>query len=289
MNEILSDFCTWVSDMKENPELIGSELVNVGGKIGRGLAAVVGGSVEAVGAVGAAAVDIAASGVGGAVDGVCGRGKGEGIAKAGETAAKLIRKPFGKVSDCIISGTAVATHAVSKAAGDVGGELESEMEIDLHGSPALKKMMGLVVTPKRGSVVKVELAMGAASHTGIYVGSGEIVEIYVEDSMAIVRKVGEEEFLTCSAVRTGSVISVASGNNKALHSEEIAARAEAELERASGGRGEYGLFSNNCHAFTRYCITGENVTEGVFGEAEIESALGSVFNTIVTWIPMARG
>ena len=124
MNEILSDFCNWVSDMKENPEIIGSELVNVGGKISRGLAAVVGGTVEVVGAVGAAAVDIAASGVGGAVDGVCGKGRGEVIARAGETAANLIKKPFGKASDFVRSGAAVATLAVSKVAGDVGGRVE---------------------------------------------------------------------------------------------------------------------------------------------------------------------
>ena len=87
---------TWFSDMKENPEIIGSELANVGGKIGRGVAALIGGTVEAVGAVGAAAVDITASGVGGAVDGLCGQGSGNGITRAGETAAHLIKKPFHK-------------------------------------------------------------------------------------------------------------------------------------------------------------------------------------------------
>ena len=222
------------------------------------------------------------------MDGLCGRGKGEGIARAGETAANLIKKQFGKVSDCVRSGAAVATLAVSKVAGDVGGEIESVADIEEHGSPALKSALGLRVKPKRGSIVKVELALGAASHTGVYVGNGEIVEIYVEDSMAIVRKVDKDEFLSCSTVRTGSVISVASSDNKALCSEEIAVRAETELERCSGRRGEYGLFSNNCHAFTRYCITGENMTEGVFGEAEIESALGTVFGTQVVWIPMGR-
>lgn len=221
MNEMPSDFCTWVSDMKENPEIIGSELANVGGKIGRGVAALVGGMVEAVGAVGAAAVDITASGVGGAVDGLCGQGSGDGIARAGETAAHLIKKPFGKVSDCVRSGAAVATLAISKAAGDVGGEMEAEADIEEHGSPALKAALGLRVKPKRGSVVKVELALGAASHTGVYVGPDEIVEIYVEDSMAIVRKVNEAEFLSCSTVRTGNVISVAASDKEALHAEGV--------------------------------------------------------------------
>lgn len=288
MKEMLSDMKTWFSDMKENPEIIASELANVGGKIGRGVAALVGGTVEAVGAVGAAAVDITASGVGGAVDGLCGQGSGVGIAKAGETAAHLIKKPFGKVSDCVRSGAAVATLAVSKTAGDMGGVMEAEADIEEHGSPTLKAVLGLRVKPKRGSIVKVELALGAASHTGVYVGPDEIVEIYVEDSMAIVRKVTEAEFLSCSSIRTGSVISVAVSDRAALNSEEIAARAEAELERCAGKRGEYGLFSNNCHAFTRYCITGERSIEGTFGEAEIESALESVFKTHVVWIPMGK-
>ena len=288
MKEMLSDIKTWFTDMKENPEIIASELANVGGKIGRGVAALVGGTVEAVGAVGAAAVDITASGVGGAVDGLCGKGCGDGIAKAGETAAHLIKKPFGKVSDCVRSGAAVATFAVSKTAGDIGGVMEAKADIEVHGSPALKAVLGLRVKPKRGSIVKVELALGAASHTGVYVAPDEIVEIYVEDSMAIVRKVTETEFLSCSSIRTGSVISVAASDRAALNSEEIAVRAEAELERCAGKRGEYGLFSNNCHAFTRYCITGERSIEGTFGEAEIESALESVFKTHVVWIPMGK-
>ena len=82
---------------------------------------------------------------------------------------------------------------------------------------------------------------------------------------------------------------VAASDRAALNSDEIAARAEAELEGCAGKRGEYGLFSNNCHAFTRYCITGERSTEGAFGEAEIEAALESVFKTQVVWIPMGRG
>lgn len=152
----------------------------------------------------------------------------------------------------------------------------------------MKAVLGLRVKPKRGSIVKVELALGAASHTGVYVCPDEIVEIYVEDSMAIVRKVTEAEFLSCSSIRTGSVISVAVSDRVVLNSEEIAVRAEAELERCAGKRGEYGLFSNNCHAFTRYCITGERSIEGTFGEAEIESAIESVFKTHVLWIPMGK-
>lgn len=106
--------------------------------------------------------------------------------------------------------------------------------------------------------------------------------------MAIVRKVNEAEFLSCSTVRTGNVISVAASDKEALHAEEIATRAEAELERCAGKRGEYGLFSNNCRAFTRYCITGERSSEGAFGESEVESVLESVFKTQVVWIPMEK-
>ena len=112
MNEFISDFKQWVSDMADNPELIGSELANVGGKIFRGVAAVAGGTVEAVGSVGAAAVDITASAL--------------GAESVGEEAAKAIKKPFEKVSDGIQGAAAAVTCVVSKAAGDVGGEMESD-------------------------------------------------------------------------------------------------------------------------------------------------------------------
>lgn len=120
-------------------------------------------------------------------------------------------------------------------------------------------------------------------------GSRQIEKALNRGLSPAVRKVNEAEFLSCSSVRTGNVISIAASDKEALNSEEIAARAEAELERCAGKRVEYGLFSNNCHAFTRYCITGERSTEGAFGEAEIEAALESVFKTQVVWIPMGRG
>ena len=139
MNEFISDFKQWVSDMADNPELIGSELANVGGKIFRGVAAVAGGTVEAVGSVGAAAVDITASAL--------------GAESVGEEAAKAIKKPFEKVSDGIQGAAAAVTCVVSKAAGDVGGEMESEVEIDVHGSKALKKAFGRSIPLVRGCVL----------------------------------------------------------------------------------------------------------------------------------------
>ena len=52
-----------------------------------------------------------------------------------------------------------------------------------------------IVKPKVGSVVKVDLAGGGLSHTGIYVGNGEIVEVTNIDGNAEVRRVSTEEFL----------------------------------------------------------------------------------------------
>ena len=155
MDEFISDFKQWITDMKDHPEIIGSELANVGGKIFRGVAAVAGGAVEAVGAVGAAAVDITASSI--------------GAESVGEEAAKAIRKPFEKVSDAIQGTAAAATCLVSKAAGDVGGEIESEVEIDVHGSKALKKAFGRSIPLVRGCVLKAYYGL-SRSTTGVYVG-----------------------------------------------------------------------------------------------------------------------
>ena len=283
MDEFISDFKQWITDMKDSPEIIGSELANVGGKIFRGMAAVAGGAVEAVGSVGAAAVDITASAL--------------GAESVGEEAAKAIKKPFEKVSDGIQGTAAAVTCVVSKAAGDVGGEMESEAEIDVHGSKALKKAFGRSIPLVRGCVLKAYYGF-SRSTTGIYVGDNEVVALYAGarkevfggnvGEPASIRKVSLDEFRKCAGpVGFELELHVAASANQALHMDVIADRATAEFERyGNASAEERGELPDNCHSFTYYCITGRNHADGNCKETELDDALEVLMGKPVSWRPI---
>jgi len=113
------------------------------------------------------------------------------------------------------------------------------------------------VHPVVGSVVRTDLALGLASHTGIFVGDNRIVEITEVDDKARVQIVSPKQFVNGGATRTGVYIytaaaKYANGDLYALGDHGIADRAL----KAVGSRGKYFTMCNNCHQFTRYCITG---------------------------------
>lgn len=283
MDEFISDFKQWITDMKDHPEIIGSELANVGGKIFRGVAAVAGGAVEAVGSVGAAAVDITASAL--------------GADSVGTEAAKAIKKPFEKVSDGIQGAAAAVTCVVSKAAGDVGGEMESEAEIDVHSSKALKKAFGRSISLVRGCVLKAYYGF-SRSTTGVYVGDNEVVALYtgakngafgdVANEPSSIKKVSLDEFRKCAGpVGFELELHVAASASQAMHMDVIADRAMAEYERyANASEQERGDLPDNCHAFTYYCITGRNHTDGSLKESELDDALETLVGKPVSWRPI---
>ena len=283
MNEFISDFKQWVSDMVDNPEIIGSELANVGGKIARGVAAVTGGAIESVGSVGAAVVDIAVSGL--------------GAESVGEKAAKSIKKPFETMSNGIQGAVAAATCLVSKAAGDVGGEMESEVGIDIHGSKALKKAFGRSIPLVRGSILKAYYGF-KGSATGVYVGDDVVIALFAgakkgpfgdgADEPVSLKKVSLEEFRKCAGpVGFEQDVHVASSAGQALHMDIIADRAVAEYERYSGRDvKENGELPDNVHAFTYYCITGRNHPDGDWKKFELDDALESAFGKPVSWRPI---
>ena len=116
-----------------------------------------------------------------------------------------------------------------------------------------------VVKPRIGSVVKVDLLLGA-DHTGIYVGNDEIVELANVDGVALVRIVSAREFIdgVDGISRIGAFIYVAckqdrNGNCVAMGSKDIADRAMA----AVGHTSSYDLIYNNCHMFTEHCVSGK--------------------------------
>ena len=162
----------------------------------------------------------------------------------------------------------IACAAGSCLAGRVAGEV---------GESIAKNVFCDKVRPRRGSVLKVDLVGGHATHTGVYLGRDRIAEVTEEDGRAIVRVVGPDEFVSGSAVRSGIYIYVAAakedGRYRALASESVARRAEY----AVGGRGRYSLVSNNCHNFTRYCVTGCVDSSPCLSASGVASALRDEF------------
>ncbi len=146
------------------------------------------------------------------------------------------------------------------------------------------------IKPVPGSVLKCDLALGHACHTGIYIGNDEIVEVTNEDGEAMVNIVSPSEFLDGqpnSMIRSGINIYVATdGAGKALGSRKIAARAKRLAGKSLGG---YDIFDNNCHKLTVRCVTGEIPDEPQLTEDDVAEAIAGVFGGVVTWEPTNYG
>ena len=112
------------------------------------------------------------------------------------------------------------------------------------------------VKPKVGSILKVDIGLWFANHTGIYIGNNQIVELYNDDGIATIRIVSPMKFLRGEAdslARYGSYIYCACYDDEVLGAYEIAERAK----NAVGNVDLYAVFGGkNCHGFTSYCITG---------------------------------
>ena len=140
-----------------------------------------------------------------------------------------------------------------------------------------------IVTPRRGSLLRVDLAgrpfaTDDLCHTGIYLGNNRVAEVTSDDHTgeALVRIISTRDFLCGDfpSPRTGLYIYTACGKNSkgrcfALGSEEAAQRAE----KLSGSkRGKYNILFNNCHMFCYYCLSGIDARSS-FSVSSVESLL----------------
>lgn len=185
-----------------------------------------------------------------------------------------------------VAAKGAAKHAALRVAGTcLAGRVAAEV-----GESLAKNVLCEKVKPLRGSILKVDLVGGQASHTGVYLGQDRIAEVTEVKGRAIVRIVGIDEFVSGSAVRSGLYIYVAAakenGRYRALAKESIARRAAS----AVGARGRYGLVSNNCHNFTRYCITGHEDSSPCLSASSVKSAIRDEFGCdYVSWRSTGRG
>ncbi len=145
-----------------------------------------------------------------------------------------------------------------------------------------------IVNPEIGSVVKTDLRCHVRfdhgltdlfpDHTGIYVGDDKIVELSGDGEIRVVScqhfMKGDRGFTN---MRDSYCIYAACSKNDAgdcyaLASPDIAERALASV----GKKKDYNLFTNNCHKFVEYCITGHN--DGKGRVESIERALSEKFH-----------
>ncbi len=158
------------------------------------------------------------------------------------------------------------------------------------GESIEKNIFSEDVKPVVGSVLKCDLALNMASHTGIYLGNDRIAEVTEINGRARVRAVSPDEFLngdSDSMARTGAFIYVAACDGEALGSAEIARRARTWLNRS---RGDYSVTDNNCHKFTAYCITGSEPDDVIWSEDEIAELVADAFGVdSVEWCSTGLG
>ena len=273
----------------DDPKNAFRQIAGAGCSVCRGVASFAGGAAECVGAVAGAAVDISVDAASKAV-GLIDEDAARSLSDGGETLAAAIKTPTEMLSDAVESTVATATLLASEVIGDDDGVYESRQKIDETGCSILKNVFGNTITPVRGSIVKVDLALGCASHTGIYIDENNIIEVAEIDGKAVVRSASKQEFMgQTSLVRTGLYMYVAAALNEPLASEEIASRAILACESYRNGDKPYSLLDNNCHRFTRYCITGNDVSRNIWTENEVKAAIDDVFRTQCYWATTGLG
>ena len=118
--------------------------------------------------------------------------------------------------------------------------------------------------PKPGSIVITKLP--GEWHSGIYIGNNKIAEVQGGNDSRI-RIVSPNEFRDEGLPRIGFNIFIACDkkSGKVISSQKIANRALSK----KGNKIDYGLIINNCHQFSRGCITGN--FKGDDGEAVFET------------------
>lgn len=105
--------------------------------------------------------------------------------------------------------------------------------------------------PAPGSVVYCALAMGYVDHSGIYIGNNEIVHL---DGSGAIEIVSPAQFLNrLDGWNLAISITVSCANGNPVGSREVASRARQQVGRVI----DYKLLTNNCHAFSAGCLSGD--------------------------------
>lgn len=144
-----------------------------------------------------------------------------------------------------------------------------ELCTEPHHGPFELFVKDHVDEPAIGSVVCCPLA-GVVEHSGIYVGNGSIIHRAGEEqgSPGRLEVVNPEKFLRrLDGNNPAITIFVACYRTYPIHDLTVAQRAVRALRDSTMNVG-YDLFSNNCHQFTSYCVTGKKMKDFRFAALE---------------------
>lgn len=120
----------------------------------------------------------------------------------------------------------------------------------------------LKVEPPRGTPLLVDLA-GVLEHSGIYLGTGEVMEVYDDESEGgRIRVVTLDRFLRGDGrVRTGNQIFAACDDSvdDGRPLSRVSAADNALRFQAENPNVAYNVLRSNCHMFTASCLLGEKI------------------------------
>lgn len=198
----------------------------------------------AASAIGAGTVAGAATSAGAAVAGAA-TTAGAAAAGAATTAAQVaatLASPAASAAAKRLAAQAVVKTGAKMAVGMVAANMAQSF---------VDNVVKEKVKPVPGCIVRCDLALGAADHTGVYIGSNKIVEL---DGDGDIRMVTPGTFMDNSVQRTGISIYIACDQTgKVLYNGTIADRARTLV----GSARNYQWILDNCHQFTSGCITND--------------------------------
>lgn len=158
-------------------------------------------------------------------------------------------------------------------AGHLHPELYNLPRTHLNRNSFIDNVFRDAVIPQIGSVVICDLAFGF-EHSGIYIGNDVIIH---KDGSGILIDVDPDEFINRLDGKNNAIsIYVACHDNEPIMIEDACTRAKEAFNNCDFIG--YDLLNNNCHHFTRYCLTGDTDQWGFdFTFSSLESLLVNKF------------
>lgn len=112
--------------------------------------------------------------------------------------------------------------------------------------------------PSRGSVIYTEIAFGVAEHSGIYMGSGNVIHL---NGKGRIEKVSLERFSGIGSTLSKHIYVPSDPFSDTTIGYYLAAdRAESMV----GATRDYNVLLDNCHQFCAGCLTGDFENENNF-------------------------